>query len=102
MSKSEEEKLLAMEADVKAMCEDLDLQKEALKKEKETHDKSIAKFNKANKIVNSSESFNKMVTLVDEIYTMYVAHHGTAGGLYESIKLLLDSRAKFSDALDKK
>ena len=90
-------KLKAMERDVKKMCQDLDARQATFDKDHANLEKRIAAFNKTHKIVDASESFNKMVVLVDEIYTMYVAHHGDAGGLYESIKLLLDSRARFSD-----
>jgi hypothetical protein len=95
-------KLKAMERDVKKMCNELDARQETFNKESANLEKQIAAFNKKHKIVGASDSFNKMVVLVDEIYTMYVGQHGDAGGLYESIKLLLDSRARFSEQPKKK
>ncbi len=100
--KEEMAKLKSMESDVKKMCSDLDEKRADLMADIEKHEKEVAKFQKKLKIVDSSDSFNKMVSLVDEIYTMYVAHYGDSSGLYDSIKLLLDSRAKFSDQAAKK
>jgi hypothetical protein len=93
---SELVKLKAMEADVKLMCEALDKRESEFNKSIAAHDKAIVTFNKKVKLVSASDSFNRMVVLVDEIYTMYVAQHGDAGGLYDSIKLLLDSRSRYS------
>jgi hypothetical protein len=95
-------KLKAMEADVKSMCTALDKREAEFDKTVASHDKDVVAFNKKVKLVSASDSFNKMVGLVDEIYTMYVAQHGDAGGLYDSIKLLLDSRSRYSDQSIKK
>ena len=93
--------LIAMERDVKSLCKEHDKNKAAFEKAVAAHEKRVAEFDKVHKIVDASDSFNKMVVLVDEIYTMYVAHQGNANGIYESIKLLLDSRARFSDQAKK-
>lgn len=88
-------KLLKIEADVKEQANQLDLDKDAFMKDRKELDASIAAFHKKHKLIDAADSFNHMVKLVDEIYTMYVLHHGTHAGLYDSIKLLLDARSKF-------
>ena len=88
-------KLGRMEEDVKAMADKLDLDREALEKERVSLDKQVIAFNKKHDLIDASDAFNHMVKLVDEIYTMYVLQHGTHAGLYDSIKLLLDARSKF-------
>ena len=106
-SKNDMEKLLSIEAEVKIMADQLDKDKALFEKEKKAElneiaaereklDKDVAKFAKTKKVLSQAESFNHMVRLVDEIYTMYVTHHQTPTGLYESIKLLLDARSKFT------
>ena len=106
-NKNDMEKLLKIEAEVKSMADQLDKDKALFAKEKkagldevtaerEKLDKDMAKFAKTKKVLSQAESFNHMVRLVDEIYTMYVTHHQTPSGLYESIKLLLDARSKFT------
>lgn len=91
------EKFAAMESDLKIRCIELDESLKNLEEERQKHEAEVKKFDKKNKIISDSDAFNKMVGLVDEIYTMYVAHYGDASGLYDSIKLLLDSRARYSN-----
>ena len=100
MKKEEEadalKKLAQMELDLKAKCDKYDNDLIALRDREEALEKREKAFDKKFKTLDNSESFGEMVALVDRIYTIYTATRNSDDGLYDSIKLLLDARARFN------
>ena len=84
-----DEKLIAMEKDLKKQANDLDV--------------GIAEFNKREKaldnrvgVLESSEVFTRVHKLINDAYTIANAHGLDPSLAFEAIKLMWDARHKFT------
>jgi len=108
--KEKERKLILMEKEMKEKCDKFDLHKKSTTDEldqrkklmetefKQKCDELAAKeenLNQRTGNLNASDRFMKIQLLLDEVYTLFVAAGGKPEDLYESLKLVLEARAKF-------
>lgn len=83
--KDREEKLRKIEKDLEKRAKEIEKKEQLLKKRTKSLD-----------VISTSESFRKMLELLDEIYTMFVALNGTDEGLLKAIELIVEARGKYS------
>ena len=92
--KQQEETLKAMESDLKTEATNLDKKKAELVSWSEDLDKREENVHKKLKLGGSGEAFEKLTSLITELYTTYVGIRGNDEGLNETINSILDARKK--------
>ena len=93
-------KLKSMEEELKQKADEFDAHKKSIEEEFHHREEKIVAIeeNLLQKTGNLDESgrFMKIQTLLDEVYTLFICGGGKPDDLYESIKLILEARNKFS------
>ena len=84
-----DEKLIAMEKDLKKQANDLDVRITEFNKREKALDNRVG-------VLESSEVFTRVQELVNDAYTIASAHGLNPTGVFEAIKLMWDARHKFT------
>jgi DNA repair exonuclease SbcCD ATPase subunit len=83
-------KLKAIEEDIKSKCEALD------KKEAELSAK-IKKWEKANKLTDSAESFSQFYECINKMYIIWTYAGGDDQTLFEAVKKIIEARRSMTE-----
>jgi hypothetical protein len=83
-------KLKAIEVEVKAKCEALD------KKEAE-YSAKIKKWEKANKLTDSAESFSQFYECINKMYIIWTHAGGDDNTLFEAVKKVIEARRSMTE-----
>jgi len=84
-----EQTLAKMEKDIQSKCAELDNRENSLKAE---YDKKFEEIEKSLSISKDGDLFGRFYSLVNEIYTLWVASKGSDEGLEESFQQILTAR----------
>ena len=84
--------LVKMEKELQIKCKEFDDHSTKLEKEL---DERQRKLDEKVGCFTSSERFMKTQALLNEVYTLFILGGGAPEDLYESLKLILEARAKF-------
>lgn len=92
--KTQQETLKKMESDIKTEATNLDKKKSELTAWEEDLGKREDDVTKKLKLGDSGEAFEKLTSLITDLYTTYVGIRGNDDGLNETINSILDARKK--------
>jgi Skp family chaperone for outer membrane proteins len=86
-----EEKLAAMEADIQKKCEEIDKAEINLAEKQKKVEQLLA-------ISESNEVFGKFYTLINEVYTLWIAKKGSHEGLWSAAEKIMEARRELESS----